>query len=117
MTDPRGKFASSASHDKVCGKSKLCTAGHALLSSGRSRGGRNVSKAVRWLVVASCCCLAIAFAVAGWLHFKKPTVLTVAVGPAEFDDAALMAALSHRLVAAASPVRISIVPTSGPVEA
>jgi len=61
--------------------------------------------------------LATAFAVAGWLHFKKPTVLTVAVGPAEFDDAALMAALSHRLVAAASPVRISIVPTSGPLEA
>jgi TRAP transporter TAXI family solute receptor len=76
-----------------------------------------VSKAVRWLVVVSCCCLATAFAFAAWLYIKKPTVLTVAVGPAEFDDADLMAALSHRLVASGSSIRISILSTSGPVEA
>jgi TRAP transporter TAXI family solute receptor len=44
-------------------------------------------------------------------------VLTVAVGPADFDDAALISAFARKFVAGGSPVRLSIVPTSGPADA
>jgi uncharacterized protein len=41
----------------------------------------------------------------------------VAVGPADFDDAALVSAFARKFVAGGSSVRLSIVPSSGPVDA
>jgi uncharacterized protein len=52
-----------------------------------------------------------------WLHLSKPTILRVAVGPAGFADATLMAAFSRSLTAEKSTVRLSIEHTSGPHEA
>src|SRR4051795_1098707 len=76
-----------------------------------------VNKALRWLIVVSGLCLAGGLAVVAWHSLSKPTTLTLAVGPAGFDDAALVAAWSRALAADGSPVRLSVVPTSGPVEA
>ena len=79
--------------------------------------GAFVNKALRWLIVVSGLCLAGGLAVVAWHYLSKPTTLTLAVGPASFDDAALVAAWSRALAADGSPVRLSVVPTSGPVEA
>src|SRR3954449_5862227 len=76
-----------------------------------------MNKALRWLIVVSGFCLAGGLAVVAWHHFSKPTTLTLAVGPAGLDDAALVAAWSRALAADGSPLRLSVIPTSGPVEA
>ncbi|HEX2726331.1 MAG TPA: TAXI family TRAP transporter solute-binding subunit, partial [Beijerinckiaceae bacterium] len=74
-------------------------------------------KTLRWIIV--CCGL---FFVAGaaaatWHYLSKPTVVTVAVGPGGFEDADLMAAFGRALAGDNAAVRLSIVATSGPVEA
>jgi TRAP transporter TAXI family solute receptor len=76
-----------------------------------------LSKALRWVVVVCCACAAIALAVAAWYRLSQPTVLTVAVGPAGFDDADLISAFARKFVAGGSPVRLSIVASTGPAEA
>jgi uncharacterized protein len=76
-----------------------------------------VGKALRWGIVVFCAGAVAGLAAAGWYRLSKPTILTVAVGPAEFDDAALIAAFGRRFAAGGSSVRLSIVPTTGPVEA
>src|SRR5215213_6694962 len=79
--------------------------------------GAFVNKALRWLIVLSGLCLAVGLAVVAWHRLSKPTTLTLAVGPAGFEDAALVAAWSRALAADGSPLRLSVIPTSGPVEA
>src|SRR3954452_21340218 len=79
--------------------------------------GAVVNKDLRWLIVVSGLCLAVGLAVGVWHHFSKPTTLTLAVGPADLDDAALVAAWSRALAADHAPLRLSVIPTSGPVEA
>ena len=64
-----------------------------------------------------CVSVAIALGVAAWYRLSRPTVLKVAVGPADFDDAALISAFARKFVAGGSPVRLSIVPSSGPADA
>jgi TRAP-type uncharacterized transport system substrate-binding protein len=76
-----------------------------------------VSKALRRLLVLSGLCLGVGLAVATWHQLSKPTTLTLAVGPAGFDDAALVAAWSRALATDRVPLRLSVVPTSGSVEA
>ena len=76
-----------------------------------------MNKALRWLIVVSGLCLASGLAVVAWHHLSKPAILTLAVGPAGFEDAALVAAWSRALAADGSPLRLSVIPTSGPVEA
>src|SRR4051794_20709278 len=76
-----------------------------------------MNKALRWLIVVSGLCLASGLAVVAWHHLSKPAILTLAVGPAGLDDAALVAAWSRALAADGSPLRLSVIPTSGPVEA
>jgi uncharacterized protein len=76
-----------------------------------------VGKTLRWIIVLFCALAAIGLAAAAWYRLSKPTVLTVAVGPPGFDDAALIAAFGRRLGASGSSVRLSIVPATGPVEA
>src|SRR4051795_13313574 len=76
-----------------------------------------MNKALRWLIVVSGLCLAVGLAVVAWHSLSKPTTLTLAVGPVGFDDAALVAAWSRALAADGSPIRLSVIPTSGPVEA
>src|SRR4051794_25679268 len=76
-----------------------------------------MSKTLRWLIVLSGLCLASGLSVVTWRHLSKPTILTLAVGPAGFDDAALVAAWSRALAADHAPLRLSVIPTSGPVEA
>ena len=76
-----------------------------------------MSKTLRWLIVLSGLCLASGLTAAAWHYLSKPTILTLAVGPAGFDDAALVAAWSRALAADGAPIRLSVIPTSGPVEA
>ena len=76
-----------------------------------------MSRTLRWLIVVSGLCLASGLAVVAWHHLSKPAILTLAVGPAGLDDAALVAAWSRALAADGSPLRLSVIPTSGPVEA
>jgi TRAP transporter TAXI family solute receptor len=76
-----------------------------------------MSKALRWLIVVTGLCFAAGLALAAWHHLSKPTSLTLAVGPAGFDDAKLAAAWSRSLAADGAPIRISVLPTSGPGEA
>ncbi|MDF2766533.1 MAG: transporter solute receptor, family [Rhodospirillales bacterium] len=76
-----------------------------------------MSRILRWALVVCCACVAIALGAAAWHRLSRPTVLTVAVGPADFDDAALISAFARKFVAGGSPVRLSIVPTSGPADA
>ena len=76
-----------------------------------------MSRILRWALVVCCACVAIALGAAAWFRLSQPTVLTVAVGPADFDDAALISAFARKFVAGGSPVRLSIVPTSGPADA
>jgi TRAP-type uncharacterized transport system substrate-binding protein len=67
--------------------------------------------------VLSGLCLGAGLAIAAWHQLSKPTTLTLAVGPAGFDDAALVAAWSRALATDRVPLRLSVIPTSGPVEA
>ena len=76
-----------------------------------------MSRILRWALVVCCVCVAIALGAAAWYRLSRPTVLTVAVGPADFDDAALISAFARKFVAGGSPVRLSIVPSSGPADA
>jgi hypothetical protein len=76
-----------------------------------------LSRMLRWALVVCCICAAIALGAAAWYRLSQPIVLTVAVGPADFDDAALISAFARKFVAGGSPVRLSIVPTSGPTDA
>jgi len=71
---------------------------------------------LRWLVVLSGLCLAAGLGVVAWRQLSKPTTLTVAVGPAGFDDAALIGAWARAMAADGSSLRLSVIPTSGPVE-
>jgi hypothetical protein len=57
--------------------------------------------------------VALAWSLAGqscasplFLRRARPTVLTVAVGTADFDDAALISAFARKFVAGGSPVRL-----------
>jgi TRAP-type uncharacterized transport system substrate-binding protein len=72
---------------------------------------------LRRLVAVLGVCLALGVAAVAWHQLSKPTTLTLAVGPEEFDDAAMVAAFSRALAASKVPIRLSVVPTSGPVEA
>jgi TRAP transporter TAXI family solute receptor len=76
-----------------------------------------LSKILRWALVVCGACVAIALGAAAWYHLSRPTVLTVAVGPADFDDAALISAFARKFIAGGAPVRFSIVPSSGPADA
>ena len=76
-----------------------------------------MSRVLRWALVVCCICAAIALGAAAWYRLSQPIVLTVAVGPADFDDAALISAFARKFVAGGSPVRLSIAPTSGPADA
>jgi uncharacterized protein len=76
-----------------------------------------LSRILRWALVVCCVCVAIALGAAAWYRLSRPTVLTVAVGPADFDDAVLISAFARRFVAGGAPVRLSIVPSSGPADA
>lgn len=74
-------------------------------------------KTLRWIVVGCGLFFIVGTAIATWHYLSRPTVLTVAVGPAGFEDADLMAAFARALTSGNATVRLSIVPTSGPVEA
>jgi uncharacterized protein len=76
-----------------------------------------LSRVLRWALVVCCVCVAIALGAAAWYRLSRPTVLTVAVGPADFDDAVLISAFARKFVAGGAPVRLSIVPSSGPADA
>src|SRR5215207_8320352 len=76
-----------------------------------------MSRILRWALVVCCVCVAIALGAAAWYRLSRPTVLTVAVGPADFDDAVLISAFARKFVAGGAPVRLSIVPSSGPADA
>jgi TRAP transporter TAXI family solute receptor len=81
------------------------------------RGRVLLSRTLRWVVFLSGLLIALGISVAVWQYFSKPTHLTVAVGPSGFDDTALISAFSRTLATSKVPLRLSIVLTSGPVEA
>src|SRR3954453_2961131 len=72
---------------------------------------------MRWVVVACGACLGVALSAATWYALSQPTVLTVAVGPVGSDDAALISAFTRKFVSSNSSIRLSIVPSAGPVDA
>jgi TRAP transporter TAXI family solute receptor len=76
-----------------------------------------VSKAWRWIVLIVAVAVTSALGVAAWMHLSKPTILKVAVGPAGFADAELMAAVSRTLNATKSSVRVAVESVPGPNEA
>ena len=75
-----------------------------------------MGKISRWLLVIFAAFLVAGAGLAGWRQFSKPTVLKIAVGPADSEDAGLVSAFARSLSGKASDIRISIEPTSGPVE-
>ena len=54
---------------------------------------------------------------AAWLHWSRPTVLKVAVGPSGFADAELMAGFSRTLSSNRANVQLTVEYTAGPSEA
>jgi uncharacterized protein len=73
-----------------------------------------------WLERAAAVVLAIAGAVALWFaheFYSRPVDLKVAVGPVAGDDYALLTGLARRLASTKAAVRITVVPSEGPVHA
>ena len=52
----------------------------------------------------------------GWHFYYRPVILSVAVGPPNFDDAGLVASMARALAANGSHIRLSIEQTAGPIE-
>jgi TRAP transporter TAXI family solute receptor len=67
--------------------------------------------------VLSGLCVAIAAATIAWRQLTRPAVLTVAVGPAGFDDADLIGAFGRAFADGGIALRFNVVTTTGPVEA
>ena len=76
-----------------------------------------MSKTWRWFVVVAALLMTSGLAGAAWLHWSRPTVLKVAVGPSGFADAELMAAFSRTLSSNKSNVQLTVEHTAGPSEA
>src|SRR5829696_5087676 len=76
-----------------------------------------MSKTWRWFVVVAALLMASGLAGAAWLHWSRPTVLKVAVGPSGFADAELMAAFSRTLSSNRANVQLTVEHTAGPSEA
>ena len=76
-----------------------------------------MSKTWRWFMVVAALLVASGLAGAAWLHWSRPTVLKVAVGPSGFADAELMAAFSRTLSANKSNVQLAVEHAAGPSEA
>ena len=76
-----------------------------------------MSKTWRWFVVVAALLMTGGLAGAAWLHWSRPTVLKVAVGPSEFADAELMAAFSRTLSSNRANVQLTVEHTAGPSEA
>ena len=79
--------------------------------------GFEVSRTIRGLVVVAAVLVMSGMAGAAWVHLSRPAVLKVAVGPAGFADAELMAAFSRILSAKKSSVQLKVEHTAGPSEA
>src|SRR4051794_6353322 len=75
-----------------------------------------MTKLFRALALAAAVALAIGVAAGAWHFLAKPTVLTIAVGPGNSEDAQLAAAWARVLAADSARVRLIVIPTSGPVE-
>ena len=72
----------------------------------------------RWLFVLFGLVLVMGLGLVAWRHFSRPFVLKVAVGPAESEDAQLMATFARTLSASHwGAVRLNVETTSGPDEA
>jgi uncharacterized protein len=52
-----------------------------------------------------------------YVHFTRPVVLTLAVGPSGFEDSDFAASLARALASSGSRVRILVLPTAGPAQA
>jgi len=76
-----------------------------------------MSKTWRWFVVVAAVLMTGGLAGAAWLHWSRPTVLKVAVGPSGFADAELMAAFSRTLSSNKAEVQLTVEHTAGPSEA
>ena len=76
-----------------------------------------MSKTWRWFVVVAALLMTGGLAGAAWLHWSRPTVLKVAVGPSGFADAELMAAFSRTLSSNSANVQLTVEHTAGPSEA
>jgi TRAP-type uncharacterized transport system substrate-binding protein len=61
--------------------------------------------------------LCVGVAALAYIHFTRPVVLTLAVGPSGFEDAEFAASLARALASSGSRVRILVQPTAGPAQA
>ena len=87
------------------------------VSSRRILELKHLGRAWRWFVVAAALAAIGGLAAVGWTQLTKPKLLKVAVGPAGFVDAELLAAFSRILNANKAGVRVTVEATSGPNEA
>jgi TRAP transporter TAXI family solute receptor len=79
--------------------------------------GVNLSRGLRWILFVVGLSLFVGAAGFAWRVVSRPIVLPVAVGPAGYDDYIFASAFARALAADASHIRISLLATSGPVEA
>jgi TRAP transporter TAXI family solute receptor len=84
------------------------------LSLGSSRRSPN-RKTSPFLVLAAGL-LIFAAAIGGYLLITRPTTLRIAVGPSGSDDLNLVQALAQTFSREGGPVRLSLIPTAGPVD-
>ena len=88
--------------------------GAADLSLGSSRRGPRI-KTSPFLVLAAGLLL-FAAAIGGYLLITRPTTLRIAVGPSGSDDLNLIQALAQNFSREKGPIRLTLIPTAGPVD-
>jgi TRAP-type uncharacterized transport system substrate-binding protein len=71
----------------------------------------------RRIIVSIGLALCVGAAALAYIHFTRPIVLKLAVGPSGFEDAEFAASLARTLAGAGSRVRIVVQPTAGPAQA
>jgi TRAP transporter TAXI family solute receptor len=83
------------------------------LNANLSSGGRRRSSP--FLLIAAALLIFAAIAGAAFLLWR-PTTLRIAVGPLGSDDQKLIQGLAQAFITEGSPVRLTVIPTAGPVE-
>lgn len=76
-----------------------------------------MNRTLRRIIAIFCLVAILGVAAWSWRDLTRPTVLSIAVGPPHFDDAAFVASLARGLAGAGADIRLSVEQTSGPNEA
>jgi TRAP transporter TAXI family solute receptor len=88
--------------------------GAADLSFGSSR--RSLTRKTSPFLVLAAGLMVFAAAIGGYLLITRPTTLRIAVGPPGSEDLNLIQALAQNFSREKGPIRLSLIPTAGPVD-